>query len=108
MDRAIFTVDNFSDYGTYMLVSLCFVVYSSTEGGPPAVERLCTALVLLRYGPVIRFPFYIFCCWPQGTCAFIWMAGIVRGSVGGACINNFTLLYVFGLCLLSVLRVRVG
>ena len=51
---------------------------------------LCTALVLLRYGPVIRFPFYIFCCWPQGTCAFIRMAGIISGSVGGACINNFT------------------
>ena len=52
-------------------------------------------LVLLRYGPVIRFPFYIFCCWPQGTCAFIRMAGIVRGSVGGACINSFTFLPTF-------------
>ena len=39
-----------------------------------------------------HLPFlYIFCCWPQGICAFIRMAGIVRGSVGGACINNFTL-----------------
>ena len=50
----------------------------------------------VRYGPVIRFPFYIFCCWPQGTCAFIRMAGIVRGSVGGACINNFTFFFVGG------------
>ena len=28
-------------------------------------------------------------------CAFIRMAGIVRGSVGGACINNFTLFFIF-------------
>ena len=40
---------------------------------------LCTALILLRYGQVIRFPFYIYCR-PQGTCAFIRMAGIVGQS----------------------------
>ena len=31
--------------------------------------------------------FYIFCCWAQGNCAFIRTTGIIRGSVGGACIN---------------------
>ena len=29
------------------------------------------------------------------VCAFIRMAGIVRGSVGGACINNFTYYKLF-------------
>ena len=39
---------------------------------------------------------YIFCCWPQGTLCFHpgWLASY-SGSVGGACINNFTFSSVF-------------
>ena len=42
----------------------------------------------------IFFPvsFYIFCCCPQGTLCFH-PAGIVRGSAGGACINDFPLFH---------------
>ena len=35
-----------------------------------------------------RVPFYIYCRRPQGACAFIRMAGIVCGSVEGACIQQ--------------------
>ena len=77
----------------------------SAADGPPADERFCTALVLL--GSVIRFPFYIFCCRPQGTCAFIhgWLASYV-GQSGGACINNYS---VFNLpSFTPPVRVTVG
>ena len=36
------------------------------------------------------------------SCAFIRMAGIVRGSVGGACIINFTFKLLFSLVLLCI------
>ena len=45
---------------------------------------------------VIRFPFCIFCCRPQG-CAFIRMAGFV-GQSEGACINNYSFLALQSYC----------
>ena len=56
-------------------------------GFDPPLEKLLGGF--LAIAPDIKF-----FCWPQGTCAFIRMAGIVRGSVGGACINNFTFLLI--------------
>ena len=40
--------------------------------------------------PTLFYPF-LHLLLAAGCCAFIRMAGIVRWSVGGACINNFTL-----------------
>ena len=59
---------------------------SSAEAEPPADKRLCTTLFHFRYGQTIRF-LYTFCCRVLSLSSG---AGIVRGSVGGACINNFT------------------
>ena len=36
---------------------------------------------------------FIYCCWSLGISAFIRMASIVRGSVGGACINNYSFFF---------------
>ena len=70
--------------------------FSTAADGPPADERLCTALVLLRYGQVIRFSFT---STVVGRRVFVlssgWLASY-SGSVGGACINNTTVFFSDG------------
>ena len=41
--------------------------------------------------------FYIYCCRPQGTCAFIWMAGIVGQSEVSA-LKNHSFFFFFFWC----------
>ena len=55
-----------------------------------ADERLCSALVLLRYGQVIRFPFYVYLGRRVLVLSSGWLASY-SGSVGGACVNNHSM-----------------